>query len=155
MTALTVLLDHLYAGDVVDTADLARASGTNPRSVSRWRSQETTPRREAEERLLELRAVVDLARTVMSDGAARFWMRSPNRDLNYEKPLDVVAEGEYQRVIDLLLALAGGRHYLRCLLLTRERWLVPQLSRLALSEKDRPTAWRCSCELQIVHTDQS
>lgn len=108
MTTLTSLLDHLYEGDVVDTADLARVSETNPRSVSRWRSQETTPRRESEERLLELRAVVDLARTVMSDDAARFWLRSPNRNLGYEKPLDLIAEGAYQRVVDLLLALAEG-----------------------------------------------
>lgn len=108
MTTLTSLLDHLYEGDVVDTADLARVSETNPRSVSRWRSQETTPRRGSEERLLELRAVVDLARTVMSDDAARFWLRSPNRDLGYEKPLDLIAEGAYQRVVDLLLALAEG-----------------------------------------------
>lgn len=108
MTTITSLLDHLYEGDVVDTADLARVSETNPRSVSRWRSQETTPRRESEERLLELRAVVDLARTVMSDDAARFWLRSPNRNLGYEKPLDLIAEGAYQRVVDLLLALAEG-----------------------------------------------
>ena len=108
MTTLTSLLDHLYEGDVVDTTDLARVSETNPRSVARWRTQETTPRRGAEERLLELRAVVDLARSVMTDEAARFWMRSPNRDLGYEKPLDLVATGEYQRVIALLLALAEG-----------------------------------------------
>jgi len=108
MSILASLLEHLYEGDVLDTADLARASDTNPRSVARWRSQETTPRREAEERLLELRAVVDLARTVMSDDAARFWMRSPNRDLGYEKPIDLVATCQYQRVIDLLLALAEG-----------------------------------------------
>ncbi len=108
MTTLTSLLDHLCEGDVVDTVDLARVSETNPRSVSRWRSQETTPRRESEERLLELRAVVDLVRAVMSDDAARFWLRSPNRDLGYEKPLDLIAEGEYQRVVDLLLALAEG-----------------------------------------------
>jgi len=108
MTTLTSLLEHLYEGNVVDTADLARVSETNPRSVARWRSQESSPRREAEERLLELRAVIDLARTVMNDDAARFWMRSPNRDLGYEKPLDLVAAGNYQRVIDLLLALAEG-----------------------------------------------
>ena len=108
MTTLTSLLDHLYEGDVVDTVDLARVSDTTPRSVSRWRSQETTPRRESEERLLELRAVVDLVRAVMSDDAARFWLRSPNRDLGYEKPLDLIAEGEYQRVVNLLLALAEG-----------------------------------------------
>lgn len=108
MATLTFLLNHLYEGSVVDTADLARVSSTHPRSVLRWRSQETTPRREAEERLLELRAVIDLTRSVMSDDAARFWMRSPNRDLGYEKPLDLVAAGRYQRVIDLLLALSEG-----------------------------------------------
>ena len=65
-------------------------------------------RREAEERLLELRAVVDLARRVMRDDAVRLWLRSPSVDLDYRKPLDVIAAGDYQRAIDLLLALAEG-----------------------------------------------
>ena len=108
MTMLSSLLDHLYEGDVVDTSDLARVSDTNPRSVARWKAAAATPRREAEERLLELRAVVDLARRVMRDDAARFWMRSPNPDLGYEKPIDLIASGQYQRVVDLLLALAEG-----------------------------------------------
>lgn len=108
MAAVTTLLDHLCDSAVVDTADLARVSETNPRSVARWRTRQTTPRRHAEDRLLELRAVVDLARRVMRDDAARLWMRSPNPDLAYEKPLDLVAAGRYQRVVDLLLALAEG-----------------------------------------------
>ena len=108
MTGLTTLLDHLYEGDVVDVADLARVSEANPRSVARWRTQETVPRRGAEERLLELRAVVDLTRSVMTDDAARFWLRSPNPNLGYDKPLDLVATGEYRLVIALLLALAEG-----------------------------------------------
>lgn len=108
MATHALLLNHLYEGSVVDTADLARVSATHPRSVIRWQTQETKPRRQAEERLLELRAVVDLARGVMHDDAARFWMRSPNRDLDYKKPLDLVASGEYERVIDLLLAIAEG-----------------------------------------------
>lgn len=108
MTAMTSLIDQIYVGGVVDTADIARVSDANPRSVSRWRAHEAVPRREAEERLLELRAVVELARRVMHDDAARLWMRSPNADLDYEKPLDLVAAGSYQRVIDLLLALAEG-----------------------------------------------
>ena len=60
------------------------------------------------DRLPELPAVVDLARTVMSDDAARFWLRSPNPDLGYARPLDLVAAGDAQRVIGLLLALAEG-----------------------------------------------
>ena len=108
MTTLAALLDHLYEGDVVDTADVARVSDTNPRSVTRWKAEAAVPRRKAEERLLELRAVVDLARRVMRDNAARLWLRSPNPDLGYEKPLDLITQGRYQRVIDLLLALAEG-----------------------------------------------
>lgn len=108
MTSLPALLDRLYDGDVVDTADVARVSDTNPRSVTRWRADAAVPRRQAEERLLELRAVVDLARRIMRDEGARQWLRSPNPDLGYEKPLDLVAQGRYQRVIDLLLALAEG-----------------------------------------------
>jgi putative toxin-antitoxin system antitoxin component (TIGR02293 family) len=107
-TTRTFPLDHLYEGDVVDTADVARVSDTGPRSVARWKAGDATPRREAEERLLELRAVVDLARRVMRDDAARYWMRSPNPELGYDKPLDLIAAGQYQRVVDLLLALAEG-----------------------------------------------
>ncbi|MCQ3804391.1 MAG: DUF2384 domain-containing protein [bacterium] len=103
-----LLLTQLYQGSVVDTADLARVSASHPRSVARWHKQEGKPRRQAEERLLELRAVVNLARRVMQDDAARFWMRSPNPDLGYRKPLDLIATGQYERVIDLLLALGEG-----------------------------------------------
>ena len=108
VAGLSTELEDITEGDVVDTADVARVSDTNPRSVARWKIDAATPRRDAEERLLELRAVVDLARRVMRDEAARFWLRSPNPDLGYEKPLDVIAAGRYQRVVDLLLALAEG-----------------------------------------------
>lgn len=108
MVAYAPLLKHLCEGSVVDIADLARVSATHPRSVARWFTQESSPRRRAEERLLELRAVIDLAREVMQDDAARFWMRTPNRELEYQKPLDLIASGQYERVINLLLALAEG-----------------------------------------------
>lgn len=108
MASLSALIDGLYESEVIDTADVARVSGTHARSVNRWHTSQTEPRRESEERLLELKAVVDLLRRVMRDDAARLWMRSPNPDLAYEKPLDLVAAGNYQRVVDLLLALAEG-----------------------------------------------
>lgn len=66
------------------------------------------PRREVEDLLLEHDAVVDLAHRVMSDEAVDLWLRTPNSELEYEKPLDLIAQGRYQDVIDLLLALAEG-----------------------------------------------
>ncbi len=52
--------------------------------------------------------VDDLSRLVMGDNAASLWLRSPNPDLGYERPLDLVAAGDNRRVIDLLHALADG-----------------------------------------------
>lgn len=108
MIGLIALLDHLCEGNVVDTADLARVTDSTPRSVIRWKAQAAAPRRAAEERLLELSGVVDLVREIMRDDAARVWMHSPNPDLASDEPLDLVAQGQSQQVVDLLLSLGEG-----------------------------------------------
>jgi uncharacterized protein (DUF2384 family) len=101
-------LDEMLASEVVDSADVARALGTTTRSVARWREHGSTPRRDAEERLLELKAVIDLLKTVLRPEPARLWLRSPNAELDYEKPIELVARGDYRRVIAEILAMAEG-----------------------------------------------
>jgi hypothetical protein len=85
--------------------DPARDGGTDPaeRHVGR-----TAPARQAQERLVELKTVVDLLRAVLRDESARLWLRSPNQALDYEKPIDLVGRGEYRRVVGTLRALAEG-----------------------------------------------
>lgn len=107
MSAMTTLVDELLDGEVVDSPDVARVVGTTARSVARW-SEGARPRRANEERLLELKAVVDLLRQVLRDEPARLWIRSPNPGLAYEKPLDLVQRGEFRRVIGEVLAMAEG-----------------------------------------------
>lgn len=102
------LVQELLESDVVDTVDVARVLGTSPRSVVRWQADQATPRRENEERLLELKAVLDLARRALPDEQTRRWLRTPVPALDYEKPLDIVQRGEWRRVIDTLLAFAEG-----------------------------------------------
>lgn len=108
MAVLSGFLDDLIDTHVVDAGDLAQITGATPRSVSRWTSAKAVPRRDAEDRLLELKAVVDQLRNVLRDEPARLWLRSPNPDLDWRKPLDLVAEGEYRRVIGAVLAMAEG-----------------------------------------------
>jgi hypothetical protein len=36
------------------------------------------------------------------------WLRSPNPDLAYEKPIDLIAVGDYRKVIASILAMAEG-----------------------------------------------
>lgn len=107
MSGMAALVDQLLTDDIVDSPDVARITGTTARSVSRW-LEGASPRRPAEERLLELKSVVDLLRRVMRDEPARLWIRSPNPDLDYEKPLDLIERGEYRKVIGAVLAVAEG-----------------------------------------------
>lgn len=108
MPQVVDVLDEVLADEIVDANDVARVLGSTARSVARWQAAEVSPRRESEERLLELKAVVDLARRCLRPESARLWLRSPNPDLSYEKPLDLIARGEYRRVIGALLAMAEG-----------------------------------------------
>ncbi len=107
MSSMVGVIDGMLVGKVVDPPDVAKVTGATARSVSRW-MEGVEPRRAAEERLLELRSVVDLLRQVMRDEPARIWLRSPEPELAYEKPLDLIERGEYRRVIGVLLALAEG-----------------------------------------------
>jgi putative toxin-antitoxin system antitoxin component (TIGR02293 family) len=101
-------LDDLIDTGVIDAADVAHVTGSSARSVSRWASARVAPRRDSEDRLLELKAVVDQLRTVLRHEPARLWLRSPNPSLDWRKPLDLVTEGEYRRVIGAVLAMAEG-----------------------------------------------
>lgn len=104
---MSVVADVLDSG-LVDSNDLARILSTTPRSVSRWQSSEVSPRRDSEERMLELKAVLDLAERCFAPGVARRWLRTPVPDLDYEKPLDLIADGQWRLVVDVLLAFAEG-----------------------------------------------
>ncbi len=104
MTLVAEILD----GDLVTAADVARIADSTPRSVARWQSGAANPRRASEERLLELKAVLDLARQTLPEPAARHWLRTPVPDLDYKKPIDVIADGQWRRVVDTLLAFAEG-----------------------------------------------
>jgi putative toxin-antitoxin system antitoxin component (TIGR02293 family) len=102
------LVDRILAGGLVDTADIARVLGTSQRSVQRWTARDAAPRKNAEERLLELSAVLELAVRALPRESTRLWLRAPIAELEWRKPLDVIREGGFHQVIDALLALSEG-----------------------------------------------
>jgi len=77
VAVLSGVIDELIDARVVDAGDLAQITGATPRGVSRWTTARAVPRRDAEDRLLELKAVVDQLRSVLRE-PARLWLRSPN-----------------------------------------------------------------------------
>lgn len=92
----------------LDQRDIAHVLGTSSRTVSRWISEESEPRPEARRRLLEVVSVLEHLSTVLQPAAAHDWLFSPNPLLDHHKPIDLLARGEFRRVLGLIDALAEG-----------------------------------------------
>jgi uncharacterized protein (DUF2384 family) len=102
------ILEQIVDDGVLGTVDIARVMNTSPGTVARWRARERSPGRDAEERILEIKTVVDLLDAYLRPEAARLWIRSPNPDLGYAKPIGVIADGDYLRVVAAILSMAEG-----------------------------------------------
>jgi uncharacterized protein (DUF2384 family) len=92
----------------LDQADLARMLDANPRTVSRWLSRQTAPRHDVRERLLELIVVLEQLSGVLRPEPAHDWLLTPNPSLDYHKPVDLLREGEFRRVLGAIDAMAEG-----------------------------------------------
>lgn len=108
MTTVATLLEGMLRTEIVDAPDVARVLGTSARSVTRWAAEGSMPRRDNEERLLELKAVIDALGQVMREEPARLWLRSPVPALGYRKPIDLIEEGQYRQAIGAILSIGEG-----------------------------------------------
>lgn len=108
MTDLAERLGKASGQIDLDQADLARMLETNPRTVSRWLSRETSPRPDARERLLELIAVLEQLSGVLRPQPAHDWLFTPNPSLAHHKPVDLLRTGEFRQVLGAIDAMAEG-----------------------------------------------
>ena len=109
MTTIKSLLDQVCNGGVLTVGDLAQVTRTSRRNVVRWRYRGATVHQDVEKRLLELRAVVDLARRALPDRSqARSWLRSGQPGLDGRRPLDVISDGMAHIVIEVLERLVAA-----------------------------------------------
>lgn len=86
-------------------ADIARATGAGVSSVRSWVREDRTPSSQHAERLGELAAIVERLAQVMQPDYIPVWLRKPIGLLEDDKPLDVIAAGEYRRVSAVVAGL--------------------------------------------------
>lgn len=92
-------LTYEEVGEIVDAS---------ARSVARWTAGKVVPQKLNKQRLIELAYVADALAEVLPRDQANMWMFAPNRLLKHRKPADLVREGDYQRVLALIDAMAEG-----------------------------------------------
>ena len=87
---------------------VSEATGANIRTVERWRAG-ATPRRHAYRlRLDDLAAVLELLGDAMAPRARLAWLTARSAHLGWQRPVDVLAAGDFDRVRGAALAYAGG-----------------------------------------------
>src|SRR5919204_952965 len=85
--------------------DIARATGAGVSTVGAWLRRTRSPRGERAERLVELSAIVERLARVIEPDYIPVWLYKPVPALEDEKPIDLLARGEWQRVARLVSEL--------------------------------------------------
>ena len=99
---------HIRQIGHLSVPDLARATGANETTVRAWLRDERSPSGGHAERLAELSSLVERLVQVMQPTYVPVWMRKPIPLLDDDKPLDVIAAGEYRRVSKVLAGLEAS-----------------------------------------------
>jgi hypothetical protein len=89
----------------LETPDIARATGADLTTVRAWLREDRSPSGRYAERLAELSFIIErLARVVRQD-YIRVWLLKPNATMGDDKPVDLIAQGDYRVVSRGLSAL--------------------------------------------------
>jgi uncharacterized protein (DUF2384 family) len=99
-----------YIQDIahLTTPDIARATGADETTVRAWLRDKRSPSGTYAERLAELSSIVERLVRVMQPTYVPVWMRKPVPLLDDDKPLDVIAAGDYRRVSRVVAGLESA-----------------------------------------------
>lgn len=86
-------------------ADIARATGAAPSTVRAWLAGTRRPSGTRAERLVELSSLVERLARVIDPAYIAVWLRKPVPALGEDKPVDIIARGDYRRVASLISEL--------------------------------------------------
>jgi hypothetical protein len=81
---------------------IAAATGAKPSTVRGWLSGRSEPTGARAERLIELAEMTKRLSVVVRPGSIAVWLHRPILALDDEKPIELIARGEYRRVAKLI-----------------------------------------------------
>jgi uncharacterized protein (DUF2384 family) len=84
---------------------IAAATGAKPSTVRDWLNGRSSPTGSRAERLIELSAMTDRLMRVMDADYIAVWLNRPLEVLDDDKPVELLARGEYRRVAQLIAEL--------------------------------------------------
>jgi uncharacterized protein (DUF2384 family) len=81
---------------------IAAATGARPSTVRGWLAGRSEPTGARAERLIELAEMIKRLALVVQAESIPVWLQRPILALDDEKPIELIARGEYRRVAKLI-----------------------------------------------------
>lgn len=88
--------------------ELAGLVGVAERQVRNWSSGDNTPSGRNRDRLLQLHYVAQRLRDIYTREGAEIWLHGRKRSLGGRRPVDLLADGEYDDVLAAIERLHAG-----------------------------------------------
>lgn len=106
LTYMRVIEDVTRSG--ITQVELAKAVGAGARSVQNWASGQNSPRGRSVTKLLDLHTIVSLLGDSYTEEGIDIWLHARNRNLDMQRPVDLLVEGRIDEVLDEARWVAGG-----------------------------------------------
>jgi uncharacterized protein (DUF2384 family) len=94
--------------DGLTIAEIGRITGVKDRQVQNWAAGSSRPMPEVRDRLVDVHYIVRQLEDVYRPEGIEIWLHSRNPGLDGRRPIDLLFENDFERVVDAVLRLQAG-----------------------------------------------
>lgn len=92
------IVDDITRSGLTQT-ELSQVVGASLRTVQNWAAGSGTPAGSKVRRLLDVQYIVRELREVYTEEGVQIWLHARNRNLARQRPIDLLAAGQYDQVL--------------------------------------------------------
>ena len=109
-TALVEKLDSIQKNASISAREVAQLLNTRPETLSRWRGGTSEPQPNTRDTLLQLWWLIAQLAELYDPPDAHLWLFAPHKQLNGERPVDLIQRGEAEIVLKIISQLKDGAY---------------------------------------------
>jgi transcriptional regulator with XRE-family HTH domain len=106
--AVARILDNLRERGGLKGTDVANIASVSPATVSRWTAGKASPHPKTQLLISDLRYVVDRLADLYTPEETRIWLYSKHRLLNGARAIDLIHQGQTDKVLAVIESLDEG-----------------------------------------------
>jgi transcriptional regulator with XRE-family HTH domain len=109
-SAVSKIIDDLRNRGGLKGTDVANIAAVSPATVSRWTAGKALPHPKTQLLISDLRYVVDRLSEFYSPEETRIWLYSKHRLLDGQRPIDMINQGQADKVLSVIESLDEGTY---------------------------------------------